>query len=605
MSLSKNITVISVLCVTVQGAACAAQADSAAAIVVTATRTAQIADQSLAPVILIDRETIERSSASDAADLLRLHAGLDIGRNGGPGQATSIFMRGTESNHTLVMIDGVKINPGSIGGAALQNISPDMIERIEVVKGPRSSLYGSEAIGGVINIITRQGGKGTRGYFAFGAGRYGSHSQSLGVHLGDGVTRAGIDAAALSTDGFPTRQDASEERGYDNLSFNLYAGRDFGPLDVELRRWQTRGNTEYFDFFLTPLDQDFNNSATSLKLKATPRDTWATSLQLSQSVDEIDQNQSNDFAHTRRNQLDWQNDMQLDERQLLTAGVMLSREDVSSSIFGSGFDETTDVQAVYAQDDIHFGDHHLLLAGRYTDHDSFGGHTTWDVEYGYQLSERTRFTAAAGTAFRAPDATDRYGFGGNPALDPETSRNLELGARHRISERQDIAFSLFDNRIEDLIEFTDPDGFLGPLPGANQNVDKARIRGVEVTYNINLHPFSMRVEGIVQDPENETSGEALPRRAKRSLTTSLLYQHGAYQLGADLITQSQRKDSAFSSVDNAGYGLVNLTAQWRLQPDWRLIGKIENVFNKHYELADGFNTMGRALFIEARYSPAS
>lgn len=599
-SFTKKITLISLLYAAI-GSALHAADD--AAILVTATRTAQIADQTLAPVIVIERDVIERSAAVDVADLLRLHAGLDIGRNGGAGQPASLFLRGAESNHTLVMIDGVKINPGTIGGAALQNIRPDLIERIEVVKGPRSSLYGSDAIGGVINLITRRAAEGARGYFAFGAGRYGTRSHDLGVHFGDGTSRAGIDASAYATDGFATRQDASEARGHDNLSFNLYAGREFGPLDVELRRWQSAGNTEYFDFFLTPLDQDFRNTATSLALKAAPRDAWVSTLRLSQASDEIDQNQGDDFAHTRRNQLDWQNDVQLDARQLLTAGLMLSREKASSSVFGTGFDEATDVNAVYLQDDIKWGAHHLLLAGRHTDHDSFGGHGTWNVEYGFELSPATRFTAAAGTGFRAPDATDRFGFGGNPDLKPETSRNLEVGARQRIGQRQTVAVNLFDNRIEDLIEFTDPDGFLGPIQGANQNVEEARIRGVELSYALNLQPVSLRVEGIVQDPKNETSGEPLPRRAKRSLTTSLVYEQAAYQLGADLILQSERKDSAFSDTYNAGYGLVNLSAQWRVQKDWRLIGKLENAFDKRYELADGFNSAGRAVFIEARYSP--
>lgn len=576
-----------------------------APVLVTATRTAQTADQTLAPVILIDRDTIERSAYPDVADLLRFHAGIDIGRNGGPGQSTSVFIRGTDSNHTLVMVDGVKINPGTIGGAALQNISPDLVERIEIVKGPRSSLYGSEAIGGVINIITRRGGTGWKGEFGAGAGSYDSRSFDVATHYGRDDVRAGFNASAFGTAGFPTRRDSAIDRGYDNLSFNAYAGRRFGAVDVELSHWQAQGNTEYLDFFLAPLDQDFKNSTSTAAFKTSPRDTWTSTLRLSQVVDDIDQNQSTDFAHTRRNQIDWQNDVQLTDHQLLTAGVWSSHERTSSSIFGSSFNETTDVFAPYVQDDISVGPHRLLLAARHTQHESFGGHATWDVEYGYQATRTTRVTAAVGTGFRAPDATDRFGFGGNPDLEPETSRNVEFGVRHTLTPRQTIAVNAFDNRIEHLIEFVDPDGFFGALPGRNENIERARIRGIEAIYTLRAKPFTLQVEGIAQNPKNETTGEPLARRAKRSVTTSLVYDPGPYQLGVDFIAQSQRKDSAFSNSVNAGYGLVNLTAQWRLQRDWRLIARLENLFDKEYELAQGFNTAGRSVMIEARYSPGS
>ena len=603
MSLSRQIKMISAL--SAAGLASTLHAAEESPIIVTATRTAQIADQALAPVIVIDRATIERSAAADVADLLRYHAGIDIGRNGGPGQATSVFIRGTDSNHALVMVDGVKINPGTIGGAALQNISPELIERIEIVKGPRSSLYGSEAIGGVINIITRRAHDGAQGHFGFGTGRYDTRSFNVGAGYDRDDAHIGFDANAYTTAGFPTRVESDIDSGYRNLSLNAYAGRRFGTFDVDVSHWQTQGKTEYLDFFLTPLDQDFKNSASAITLKSSPRDAWTSSLKLSQIVDEIDQNQSSDYAHTRRNQFDWQNDVQIDERQLLTAGFWASHERTDSSIFGSGFNETTDISAFFAQDDITLGAHRVLLAARHTQHDSFGGHTTWDAEYGYQWTARTRVTAAVGTGFRAPDATDRFGFGGNPALAPETSRNVELGLRHAIDARQTLAFNAFDNRIENLISFVDPDGFLGPQPGANQNMERARIRGAELSYVYRLQPFTLRLEGIMQDPKNETTGDLLARRAKRSVTASLVYDRGPYRLGADVIAQSQRKDSDFSNTMNAGYGLVNLTAEWRLQRDWSLSGRIENLFDKEYVLADGFNTAGRSVMIAAHYRPAS
>ena len=567
-------------------------------IVVTATRTAEIADESLAPVIVIDRAQIEQSQATDVVELLRGHAGLDVARNGGPGQAASLFIRGTDSNHVLVMVDGVKINPGTIGGAALQNIDPDLIERIEIVKGPRSVLYGSEAVGGVINIITRRATTGLNSSAYAGAGRYETRKAGVGLHKGGDGYRAGIDVGYTDTAGYPTRTTSDIASAYDNRSLNLYGGKTFGDTHVELSHWQAGGTSNYLDFFLTPISQDYANRTTALSIDSTLRDNWTTTLRLSRAVDNIDQNQTSDYAHTRRDALDWQNNLQLTAAQLLTAGLYFSLEHTASSVFGSGFTDNTKVKALFAQDDIDFGQHRLLLAARYTDHDAFGGRATWDAEYGYRLSKHTRFSAGIGTAYRAPDATDRFGFGGDPNLSPETSRNIELGLHHKLNDNQSVALSAFDNRIKNLIEYDLATSKL-------MNIGRARIRGIEASYDIQARPWGAHIEAIAQNPRDEVNDEPLARRAKRTLSASLFYDAGRYRLGADWLATTKRKDSPFSSIYNAGYGLVNLTALTRLNRQWTLQGRVENLTDKHYTLADGFNITGRALYVELRYGRKS
>ena len=232
-------------------------------IIITATRTEIPLADAIVPVTVITREDIELSLATDLAELLRFEAGIDIGRNGGPGQATSIFMRGTESNHTLVLIDGVRINPGTLGGAAIQHIAPEIIERVEIVKGARSALFGTDAIGGVINIITR---RARDAYLeaSLGTGSFDTRSGyvSGGNHTDNG--EFGITLSWQSTDGYAPRTDSSIERGYDNISANLYASRHIGNSDISIRHWQSEGTIEYLDFFLTPVDQDFDNSTTAV-----------------------------------------------------------------------------------------------------------------------------------------------------------------------------------------------------------------------------------------------------------------------------------------------------------------------------------------------------
>ncbi|MCC6302951.1 MAG: TonB-dependent receptor [Gammaproteobacteria bacterium] len=568
-----------------------AAAEQAPPVIVSATRTAQIADEALAPVIVITREEIERSQATDVADLLRFHAGMDIGRNGGPGQPTSLFLRGTDSNHTLVLIDGVRMNPGTIGGAAINNLNPALIERIEVVKGPRSTLYGSDAIGGVINIITRGAPQGARLEATVGTGSFGTRELGGAATYRDGDRRIGLEIAGQDTDGYAPRSDSDLESGYDNTSVKAFAGARLGAVDAELSHFQAGGKVEYLDFFLTPIDQDYENAVTALDLRAEPAAGWASHLQLSRAIDEIDQNQSADYAHTERLTLDWQNDVQLGEAQLLTAGLQLSREDVAALSFGTLFDESTDVNALYLQDAIEHGAHRWLLAARHTDHETFGGNTTWDLEYGYQLSDATRLTAAAGTAFRAPDGTDRFGFGGNPDLDPEEARNLELGLHHTLTPRQIVTLSAFQNDIDDLIEFDF---------GTSQmiNVGEARIRGVEAGYRFTGEHWRARVEAIAQDPENTLTGDPLPRRARHSLTSSASYDIGRYRLGADLLLTGERKDSDFTDTVMGGYGLMNLTAAVRLGAQWTLRGRVENLFDKEYVIADGYNTAERSYLLQ-------
>lgn len=574
-------------------------------VIVTASRTAQTVDEALAPVIVIDRAEIERSQAVDIAELLRFHAGLDIARTGGAGSQTSLFTRGTESDHTLILIDGVKFNPGTTGGAAIQNINPEQVERIEVVKGPRSTLYGSEAIGGVINIITRRGkDKGTRTNASFGLGEDSTRKISVGIDHSNEQLRAGIAVAVNNTDGFPARRSTNLESANQNTSINAYIGTHFANgLDVELSHWQSSGTNDYLNSSLAARDQDFDNTVTALTIKANPTDNWSTSVKLSHMMDDLDQNQSTNNARTTRNVLDWQNDIEVNAHNLVTAGISLSREDVRA-VGGSAYEEKTDVDALFIQDNIQFDDHQLLLAARNTDHEDFGNHATWNIEYGYQATPRLRLLAGVGTAFRAPSGNDRFGFGGNPDLNPETSRNVELGLRYKLDPHHSFSVSAFENKIDDLINIivVPP----GPFTYSAENVEKSRIKGVELGYMFANGPWLVRTEAIFQDPRNESNDSLLLRRAKTSLTASAIYTHGPYQVGADLLASGSREDFdafTFARKDLAAYTTVNLNASYALDKDWRIQARVENLFNEDYDLVDDYTTPRRTAMFELRYAP--
>ncbi|HEY5558841.1 MAG TPA: TonB-dependent receptor [Steroidobacteraceae bacterium] len=568
-------------------------------VVVTATRTEIPASQALASVELITGDELLRQPASDLGDALRLRAGIEVARLGGPGQQTSLFLRGTESNHVLVLVDGLRINPGTIGSAAIQNIAPELVERVEIVKGPRSTLYGSEALGGVINVITRRGAANGASVQA-GFGRYDTRSASLTAGIGGARGDASFGFSWLDSDGFPTRSGDATDRGYENRSFTAAARADLGAVEFGLRAWHASGTAEYSDFFVTPVDQDFENSAFALTAGFAPSETWESRLTIGHAIDDLEQNQSPDFLDTRRWTLDWQNDFAPTERHRLTAGLLWQDEEADAESFGLPYDATTTSGQFYLQDQAAFGRHRLLLAAAWTDHETFGGHATWNAEYGIAVTDQALITFAAGTAFRAPDATDLYGFGGNPELEAEESRSYEISYRQRIGERQSFALTAFRNDIDELIQFVVTD--FETFEGENRNVERARIDGIEAAWGIDGEAWSARASATLQDPRDRITDARLLRRARENATLAVSRRIRGHELALDLLYAGDRKDFGFPEpVTMGSYWLANLSARVAVTERWTMLARMENLFDEDYELASGFNTMGRSLFVAVRH----
>jgi vitamin B12 transporter len=567
-------------------------------VIVTATRTATNVDQVLATSLLISRKEIEESQSLSVADVLRTKTGIDIASNGGPGQTTSIFIRGAESDHTLIMIDGVKMNPGTIGVAAIQSIPLNMVDRIEVIMGPRSTLYGSDALGGVIQIFTRQG-EATEAGWRFGS--FNTQELSASYHRKDGNRRIGIDLSGARTDGFPARSDANGDSPFKNDSINLKLGSTFGITDLDFQFLGSRGRTDYYDFFLTPVAQDYSNTASSLIAEINASETWISKIKISFFEDEIEQRQSTDFLKTKRYELDWQNDIAIGSANLVTAGLQAFQENAQSLSFGSGFDEDTDTVGLYLQDQFESGANQLTAGLRYTDHSSFDGKTTGELSYGYQASHATKLIASFATGFRAPGSTDRFGFGGNPDLKPETSESLELSVRFNPSSVHRGRISLYQNEIENLINFIDPDGFAGPVPGRNENIDKTRTRGIELTYLFNKGPYIIDAGITYQDPKDLSTDKQLARRAKEKYNLTGRYVGSDYSVSAELSYTGERPDSAFSSTLLDAYTLLNLSATKSFSKLINVGIRLENITDEDYQLADGFNTAGRSVFLDLRY----
>jgi vitamin B12 transporter len=558
-------------------------------IIVTATRNEISLEDATIPVTIIDREQIELSLATDLSELLRFEAGIDIGRNGGPGQATSVFIRGTESNHTLLLIDGVRVNPGTIGGAAFQHIAPEIIERVEIVKGARSALYGTDAIGGVINVITRQADRPNFDV-SLGYGSFNTKSGNVSGGIANEDSAIGATLNWQDTDGYKIRTDSDITRGYNNLTANLFARKAFSFGELGIRHWQTDGTVEYFDFFLTPVDQDFTNQSTALELLNDIGERSRSKLILSYMFDDIQQNQSADFVKSKRVALDWQYTVNLQQHGL-AGGIYLTDENASAISFGSGFDEDTATKAIFLQDSIDLGRHRGFLAARFTDHETFGNKLTWNAEYGFDLNDQWSFNAGLGTAFRAPDASDRFGFGGTPDLDAESAEEIQLGAKYQFADRHVLKLEMYANNIDNLIEFDFIDFTL-------QNIGKAEIRGAEIGYDYQGEDFVFSAHYLRQSAQNADTGERLLRRADESLTVNFAQTFGNYRLGVNVLASGEREDFATTLP---GYVLANLTGQVRIGGNMQFNARIENILDTDYETASQYRMQERSAFIELKY----
>jgi vitamin B12 transporter len=592
--------------------------------IVTATRVPEPVDQALEPVIVIDRATLEDSLAIDVGDVLRFHAGIDIGRSGGPGQPLSVFIRGANSDQSIVMIDGVRINSGTQALAPLMNISPELFDSIEIVKGPRSAIYGTDAIGGVINLITRSNAPSGADVM-LDYGRYGTGEFAVDGNYTLDQTSVQAALTGQQSAGFPTYVGDTIDSGYKNLSGTAAITTHFDGIELGARYYQATGATQYananynadFTAFqsFTPQNEDFSNSLLALHASGDLTDIWHMRLTLSRVVDDLHQQQvdpyalgnASDFDYTSRDTIDWQSDVKIASdwvNQTLTFGAIVYDENTNSLSYGTGYTISTHAQTYYLQDQLEMGSNRLLVSTGLAHYPGFGDHQTWNAEYGYAVTAGTLLTLSAGTAFRAPSATDRFGFGGTPDLLPESSRNFEVGIKSRIDEHQEVTLAAFQDTIDDLIVFVnDPTNLL--YGGENENVDRARIRGIEASWELREDPWSVRAEASLQDPRDLVDDSQLLRRTRHSFTLSGARTIGRGEIGVDMLLSGPRADiDAVSGdpVQDGGYLLAGVRGKLNLTAAWSVSARLDNALNRHYELANGYNTAGRSASISTRYS---
>ncbi|MFL6713923.1 MAG: TonB-dependent vitamin B12 receptor [Sulfurifustis sp.] len=593
-------------------------------IIVTATRTAQTADETLAAVTVLTRADIERRQARSLDDLLRDEAGISFSNSGGPGKATSLFVRGTNADHVLVLIDGIKVGSATLGEAPIQDIPVEQIERIEIVRGPRSSLYGSEAIGGVIQIFTRRGGGALTPAGSIGGGSHRSYNASTGVSGGgdhawfnvyaSGVGTQGINSCRGSlTTGAGCGTDEPDNDGYWNNSGSARAGYRFANgTEIDLFWLRAQGRNEFdapdaFDpvtfqaFELGPNETRFLQETMGSTLKFSPLQNWRATLIAGRNRDDSKNfNAGGVFDSrfdTQRDTISFQNDFALSTRQLLTLGLDYQEDRVSST---ANFAVTSrQNRAVFGLYQAKLDRHSFEASLREDDNEQFGTHDTGAIAWGYRMTEKLRAFASYGTAFKAPTFNDLYfpGFG-NPNLLPETSRSIEAGlGGSSASARWSV--NAFQTDIDDLISFDASS--LAPI-----NVDVARIRGLETTLATRAAGWDVNAAATLLDPRNRGSAfddKLLPRRARELLRLDLSRAVGPFRYGTVVRAEGPRFNDQANTQRLGGFATVDLIGEHAFAKNWLGQVRVGNLFDKQYETAQFFNQPGREFFFTVRYQP--
>ena len=587
--------------------------------VVTATRTGN-APVSIASSTIINREEIERLQAGTVPELLKRLAGVSVTSNGGRGKNSSVSIRGTSDKHALVLIDGVRVGSATSGSTSLHSIPVAQIDRIEVVRGPRSSLYGSEAMGGVIHIFTRRGGAdGPKPFFSLGAGSRSSYSGSAGVAGSQGNGWFNLGVASESTDGINSRAYRSsvpkayepDADGYRELSGLLRGGYRFdNGLELDGSWLQTETHSDFDARSSSGANgrnayNDGSLQAISGRARFSPLGFWEVTLQAGHSEDLGDNFQDGGLYSrfdTRRDSLSWQNDLRFGDAQLFSIGTDYQQDRIESS--GSYIEDDRYNRGYFVQYQTAFGRHGVQAGLRRDKDEFFGSHDTGSLGYSFDLSDALTLTAAYGTAYRAPTFNDLYypasSFtAGNPDVQPEKSESYELGIRGS-NGWGEWGVNVFENQIDDLIVWA------GSRPMRPENVDVARIRGIETTVATELAGWDLAANLTFMDPQDRSKanhGHLLQRRAKRQFNLDLDRQFGAIGMGASLYATSERFDKA-SNVDDSrmpGYALVDLRSEYRFDDAWRLQFKLANLLNREYETTQTYEQPGRALYFTLRY----
>ena len=566
-------------------------------VVVTANLTARTVSDSLTSVTVIDQNMLRQQQPRELGELLRGQPGVDVASNGSFGKNTNVFIRGNSGESTLLLIEGVRIRSATSGNAPWQFLPPQLLERVEIVRGPRASIYGADAVGGVVQAFVPSGYH-DRGWVQVGGGSFGAHEYGAGHAGRDGNTRYSVAANHFHTDGTRIRANDNEDKGFYNTSgmARVVQQLDNGA-EVGVLGFRTQGNTVF-----TTGDTDFTKQVGALTGALPMTERWLINLQVSEARDDgvtTSASTGNEsFFDTRTRAVRWDNHLFLGRHELIVGSEYFRDEVDSSTAFA---EDSRDNTAAYAQLLSQAGRLDTQASLRWDDNEAFGTETTGAFALGLALNARHRLRISRATAFRAPTFNNLYfpaspTFAGNPDLSPETSVSTELGLRADYTQMfWDLA--VFHNEVDNLIvNAVGNDGVRRPT-----NVERARIRGVELGAGGELSGLRWRAAATAMDPRDRDSGNRIQRRAGQAVRLDLDHDIGNAFVGLSAVGQSFRYNDADNQQRLAGYGLVHLRTGVRFAQHWSARLSIENVLDRQYEVVANDVSAGRHAFLTLRY----
>jgi vitamin B12 transporter len=574
-------------------------------IVVTPTRTPQKASRVIGDITVITARQISEAGQTTLTELLQKQPGIELTQYGGAGTGADIRIRGGNPGHTLVLIDGLRVGSATLGTTPLESIALDQIERIEILRGPASSVYGADAVTGVVQIFTKQGrgaptlsaraGGGSAGLVQ-GDAQYGGQIGDSRFSAGAGYARTdgGFSSTRPGTFGYNADHDGDEKKSA-HLRFE-HALNDEHSVGVS--GLYNRDRAEYDSG--TTDDYSINHvNSLSAWWQGQLAASWQSRLLIGQG-----QNRSDNYSlgistgsfDTNQTQYQWQNDFTLPLGELSASLERLEQKVEASQVTFSQTHRSVNAGQLGYQ--ARFGAHALQASLRHDDYSDFGGQTTGMIGYGFDFTPAWRATASYGTAFKAPTFNDLYYpvtafFQGNPDLKPEQGRNLEMSVRYQESVTQ-LSATAYRNRVKDLIIYVFP---------TMQNVNRATLEGITLSGQTALAGWRIQASYDWQNAEDAATGKELTYRAQNYGTLDVSKAWGDWEIGAALLASDKRYTNSANTKKLDGYARLDLRANYRLTPDWRVLARLNNALDANYSLREGYNTPGLNSFIGVEYQP--
>ena len=600
---------------------------------VTATRTPIAKNNVIADTTTISEAEIERAGLSSLTELLQRQPSIEISNNGGQGKVSTFGIRGTSSTHSIVLIDGIRINAATSGFTALENIPLSQIEKIEILRGPASSLYGPDAIGGVIQIFTKKGLEGFKPYIGIGYGRYNTSSLQTGLRGGDSQTTYAINFSGINTDGFsafvpnlasPSNTFNLDKDKYKNYSLSTSLNHKINEsYEVNFQYLLTQAKNKYdnsYAYYYPGIDfrNTSRNEAYSLALNAQINSAWKSSIKISRGIDEYVDKQlydwnlytyiaQNNLYKTTQDQFTWQNNIELSKGTLTLLYDRLEQKIKTTEYYQKNKRVNDGFMIGYS---LIENKHNFQTNIRKDFNSNYDDSLTGNIGYAYMINQNWTFATSAGTAFVSPTFNFAYATAdpdalGNADLKPEKSKNIEASIRYK-DETRTLSFTAFDNEIRDFIIYT-----YGMTPQSTMNLNKAKIQGLSLSGSQFIGHFQISGSVTNQSPKNEDTEKYLPYRSNLLGNINLNYFIGNWNFGVENTGSGIRYDDKANTRKINGYILTNFVADYKFSDQLKINLRLNNALDKDYTInIEGnpntpygfkYQTPGRSLFANLHY----